>query len=64
MQGVRSENCGRPWPHEWEGPVDSMSVGGTENRRFGGFSDLIPCMATAFIETIGFDTQDIGSRCG
>ena len=39
MQGVRSENCGRPWPHEWEGPADRMSVGGTENRRFGGFSE-------------------------
>ena len=23
------ETCGRPWPHEWEGPASRRGVGGT-----------------------------------
>ena len=27
--GIPSETCGRPWPHEWEGPADGRDGGKT-----------------------------------
>ena len=36
--GVSPENCGRPWPHEWEGPAE----GGRDEDEVRRFSGLIP----------------------
>ena len=36
-EGVVPENCGRPWPHEWEGPAAKRWEGrGAQPRRFSG----------------------------
>ena len=36
--GVSPENCGRPWPHEWEGPAE----GGRDEDEVRRFSGLTP----------------------
>ena len=37
-EGVSPENCGRPWPHEWEGPT----AGGRDEVEDRWFSGLTP----------------------
>ena len=41
LEGTIPETCGRPWPHEWEGPAARRDVGGT---RTGGprVSGVVP----------------------
>ena len=56
-EGVLPENCGRPWPHEWEGPTE----GGrdeVEDRRFSGSTPSSACLIPTNIPKVkGFTVE-------